>query len=119
MKSEDGSVSVVAAVIAAVLVFVGAVSLGAAAVLGVKVRLQTAADLSALSAAAASPSSLMAGGGMECDTAELLVQMHGFSLGTCWVDSGDIRVVVDAKVNWMGISFTVTARARAGPAETP
>ena len=117
MRSEDGSVSVVAAAIAAMLVFVGAVSLGVAAVLGTKVRMQSAADLSALSAAATSPSALIADGRAACETAQVLVQMHGFDLGSCWTDANDIRVVLETEVRWMGIPFTVVAKARAGPAE--
>lgn len=115
MKSQEGSATVAAMGTVAALLLIGMLSIGATGALVAKTKAQNAADLSALAAANASPSALMVGDPSACEIASLAAVHNDAEPPSCWVEFGDIWVKVRYPFSFLGMSFSVEARARAGP----
>lgn len=118
-KIEEGSATpAVIAGMTALAVFVLLVT-GVVGVQVAQVKSQAVADLAAL-ASGHTPSALLAfpaDPSVPCNLARQVAERGGTTLARCWADGGDIRVIVSREVFVFGLSFTVTARARAGPSD--
>ena len=114
-ESEQGSATVLFAELAALLVVVGLVLAGFAAVLTARQQAQGVADMAALAGAdRSSVAAYVVGGaaGDACDLAGQVADANGFELSTCEVRGSDTFVEVSKRVGVL-----ITARARAGPPE--
>ena len=118
-ESGSGSVLVVGAIAALVVVLLGMMALVAAAVAAQRVR--TAADLAAIAGAGAAAGMLSAsaGAGNPCTVAASVATANGGELRACELQ-GDAEVLVEIAVPvslpWPGAPSVATPSARAGPA---
>jgi len=94
----------------ALLVTVAVIGAGAVALITTHRHVQAAADLAALAGAEAGRS-----GREPCSEAERIAAANGADLTRCSASSGVVDVVVAAGVGLLG-TWTLSARARAGPA---
>lgn len=117
---ERGSATPAVLAALAVLLVIGMVVAGLIDAQVDRVRTQAAADLAAL-AAVRFPSALAmepSDPTVPCGLARQVVERSGAVLADCWPDDGDIRVIVTRQGTYLGIPWTVTVRARAGPKAT-
>ena len=111
-RGDAGVATVLVLSMASVLVLVGAVTSGLAAVAVARQRAASAADLSALAAAA----STLEGPEVACDRARRLATRTGARLASCTVDGDVVQVVAEVRPpGAIGRLGTASARARAGP----
>lgn len=117
-RSEEGSGTIAIVGILAILVIIGGVVAAAGIAHASAVRAQAVADLAALAGAECRQSGLVFAGasGDGCDCARQVAQANEVILGACSQDGFDVRVTIDAPWRWGGWEFTVSGRARAGPA---
>ncbi|MFW5472644.1 Rv3654c family TadE-like protein [Knoellia sp. CPCC 206450] len=110
----SGTVLVVAAVAAVLLLGIAGLQVGAAA--SAAHRARAAADLSALAAASA----LQEGGADPCGRAAHLARRNSARVVDCLLrpdDSVLVRVTTDLDLAWPGLPRTAVASARAGPGD--
>ncbi len=112
---ERGAATALATVVAGILLALGA-CLGVVGAVVVDVRrAQAAADLAALAGAAAP-----AAGRDPCTEAARVAGANDARVRSCSVAAPEVQVEVQVSgPRWLGLSADPTARARAGPVETP
>lgn len=109
---ERGVATVMVLSLAAVLVLFGAVASALAAVAVARQRAASAADLSALAAAAVT----LEGPEVACDRARRLASRTGARVSSCSVEGDVVRVVAEVRPpGAIGRLGTASAQARAGP----
>lgn len=116
-RLERGSATPAVLAALAVLVVIGMVIAGLLAAQADRVRTQAAADLAAL-AAARVPSGLLMDPpqtAAACALARQVAEKSGAGLAECWSEGTDVRVILTRQGRYIGIPWTVSARARAGP----
>jgi secretion/DNA translocation related TadE-like protein len=113
IRGEDGVAVVMVMALVGVLVLVGLIGTGAAAIVVAHRRAQAAADLAALGAAVA-----VAEGGDACVAAADLAVQNGATTSACVVVGAVVTVDVVVRLPEALGQRTVSARARAGPAST-
>lgn len=119
-SSESGSMTVWFAGVVASLVVLTALLIGMLVVWAVKTHVQAVADMSALAGADLSsvamfevaPNSRAA-----CEQATMVAASSQVEMRECWVDGGDVKVVVTRPIRVFAWDVAVSARARAGPLE--
>ena len=116
MCRDRGSVTVWAAAFAGLIWFSCSAALLYGGAVSARHRVETAADLAALAAAGEVPE----GPAAACVRAAAVAARNGGSLRGCRIAGGDVEVVVSRPVSFgrLGVR-TATARARAGPVESP
>lgn len=107
---ERGSATLFAVAVVALLMMVGAALGVVAAMVHAHRVAQSAADLAALAAAAAT--------GDPCGAATRIAEANGAGLDACQVEGPDVRVTVTVRgPHWLGQPHDLSAAARAGPAD--
>ena len=113
-RGEAGVATVLVLSLAAVLVLLGAVTSGVAAVAVARSRASSVADLSALAAAAV----VLEGSAAACGRAERLAAQAAARLASCTVEGEQVQVVAVVRPpGLLGRIGVASARARAGPVE--
>lgn len=111
-SGEDGVATVLVLSLAAVLVLFAAVAAALAAVAVARQRAASAADLSALAAAAVT----LEGPDVACDRARRLAVLAGARVSSCSVEGDLVHVVAEVRPpGAIGRLGTASAQARAGP----
>jgi secretion/DNA translocation related TadE-like protein len=110
-RTERGAATVLVVALAGLMLVVGLAVVGVTAVVATHRSAQSAADLAALAGAGA-----LASGRDGCATADVIARANGADLTGCEVAARDllVRVGVTARPGF-GLTFDLTARARAGP----
>ena len=109
-RQEDGAAVVIAVGLVALLMFVGAVGCGIAAIVATHRRVQSAADLAVLAGAAAAQS-----GRPPCAAVERIAVRNGGEVRSCDFDGSVVVAVVGRRLPMVLGGQLVRARARAGP----
>ena len=110
-RHDDGAATVWVLAVAAMVCALSAVGLGLTEVRLVRQQVATAADLSALAAAARLP--LV---GLGCAEAERVARVQGAQLASCTSDGTTVDVVVVRDLGGLwGALGVVSVRSRAGP----
>lgn len=111
IRNEQGSATVQAVCVAALLALVAVTCLQAAVVIGLRQRAGTAADQAALAASRASVE-----GGDPCEVARQIAGLNGGDLRECRMDAdvATVRVRV-AGARWSFGRWAAEKRARAAP----
>ena len=110
-REERGAATVLIVAVAGLLLMIGLAVVGAAALVVSHRGAQSAADLAALAAAGAA-----AAGDDACGVAGEIAQANDTSLTSCAVLGDDVVVGVSRTTTpGFGLSFVLSARARAGP----
>lgn len=114
---EEGSATPAVLAAMAVLLTLSVAVVGLMSVHLAQVKTQAATDLAALAAARVPSTLLVRPPNVEipCGLAKQVVDRAGARLADCRPDGVDIRVVVAKDGRFLGVPWSVTAKARAGP----
>ncbi|HYJ66860.1 MAG TPA: Rv3654c family TadE-like protein [Nocardioidaceae bacterium] len=112
-RSESGIATLWGLAIIGILVLFAAVSAGVVSLVGARHQAETAADLAALAGA----QSVADGDGDPCQVAGRVAVANGGRLVRCAVDGDIVEVRVEVESpQLLGHAWTLSGRARAGPA---
>jgi secretion/DNA translocation related TadE-like protein len=114
-RSESGIATLWGLAIIGILLLFAAVSAGVVSLIGARHQAETAADLAALAGA----QSAADGNGDPCQVASRVAVANRGRLVRCAVDGDIVEVRVEVESpRLLGHTWTLTGRARAGPADS-
>lgn len=119
--SNEGSGTIATVGIIACILLLGLAIVGSASVQAQTTRVQAVADMAALVGAECLQNTTLLhsqvnpGGAEPCGCAGEVASANGLSVGQCWSEGGDVRVVIVEPWTMLRWAVDIRGMARAGP----